>query len=266
MRKYDFVTAAWLIVVAAVVGGQAFSQTITKAPNKLGLDIESVTVDAAASTAKIVVHNTSGRPITAYVVNLAPAYSDGEKLSGESLIDFFGSLGLARVIPPGSGTDSNNLDAITSGASRESTFSYEKAQTAGAQLASIRVDVTGLIFEDESTAGDSKRIGEIVHVRDAESAEVVRWCADVNQFSHGPVPRKAVNDILAVHGPAPKLTGRPVPGQGAAEAERMELLGNFHWGLKWQSDDTATLQPFILDVFEVRCKTAREHLKRRALQ
>jgi hypothetical protein len=163
MRKYHFVAAAWVMI-----GSQAFGQSVEKGPNKLGLDIESVTIDTAAFSAKIVVRNTSGVPITAYVVDLAPAYSDGERLSGESLIDFFAGLGMKRLIPEGPGTDPN-IDAITSGMSRESTFLYEKAKAAGAQLASIRVEVTGVIFDDESTAGESKRIGSIVKVRDAET-------------------------------------------------------------------------------------------------
>lgn len=266
MRRYHSVAAAWLIFGAAVIGNQAFGQTVEKGANKLGLDIESATVDVAASTAKIVVQNTSGVPITAYIVNLAPTYSDGEKLSGERIIDFFRSLGLARLLPLGPGTDPNNLDAIMSGMSRESVFSYERPKTAGAQLAGLRVEITGIVFGDGSTAGDSKRVGEIARIRDMESAEVLRWCTDVKQFSDGPVPRKALNEMLAAHGPAPKLAGRAVPVEGATEAERQELFGNVQWGIRSQSDDTVTLERIILDVFDVRCATAKEHLKRRGLQ
>jgi hypothetical protein len=257
MRKYHFVAAAWVMI-----GSQAFGQTVEKGPNKLGLDIESVTVDTSASTAKIVVRNTSGVPITAYVVDLAPAYSDGERLSGESLIDFFAGLGMKRLIPEGPGFDPN-VDAITSGMSRESTFLYEKAKAAGAQLASIRVEVTGIIFDDESTAGDTKRIGEIVQHRDAESAEVARWCADVKRFSDGPVARKAVNDMLAVHAPVARSSGPQPPGQGVTEVEKKEMTSLFQQGLKWQSDDTSTLDPFILDILDAKCAIAKQHLEKR---
>jgi hypothetical protein len=101
MRKCHF-SAVWLVFGAAVIGGQALGQTVEKGQNKLGLDIESVTIDAAASAAKIVVRYTSGRPITAYIVNLAPAYSDGEEFSGERIIDFFAGLGMAASHTAGS--------------------------------------------------------------------------------------------------------------------------------------------------------------------
>jgi hypothetical protein len=216
-----------------MIGSQAFGQTVEKGQNKLGLDIESVTVDTAASRAKIVVRNTSGVPITAYVVDLAPAYSDGERLSGESLVDFFAGLGMKRLIPEGPGSDPN-IDVITSGMSRESTFLYEKAKAAGAQLASIRVEVTGVIFDDESTAGDTKRrLSSIFQVRDAESTEVISWCADVKRFADGPVARKTVNDMLAAHGPAATSSGPQATAQGKTEVEKKELTSIFQQGLKW---------------------------------
>jgi hypothetical protein len=260
MRKYHLLAAAWVMI-----GSHAFGQTVEKGPNKLGLDIESVTVDMDASTAKIVVHNTGGVPITAYIVNLAPAYSDGEKLSGERIIDFFAGVGMKRLVPEGPGTDWNNFDAIMSRMSRESTFLYDKAQAGGAQLTGIHVAVTGVVFDDESTAGDSKKISEIAELRDAQSAEVARWCADVKRFSDGPVPRKTVDDTLAVHGQAPKSSGRQAPGQGAAEAEKKEMTSLIQQGLKWQSDDAATMDPLILDILDAKCTGAKEHLKKRGL-
>jgi hypothetical protein len=259
MRRNPRIGAGWLTVLLQATVGVGSGQVVTKEPNTLGLDIESVTLDTAASSAKIVVHNTSGKPITAYVVNLAPVYSDGEKPSGESLIDFFASVGMRHLFPPGPGSDPN-IDSITPGTSRESRFWYEKAQ-AGAQLSSIRVAITGLILGDESTAGSSKRIAEIVAFRDAKSAEIARWCDDVKQFSGGAVVRKAVNDMFAAHEPAPRLDGRPAPG-GAAEAERKELLGILQQGLEWRSDGTATLRTWTLEYFDVSCATARAHLQR----
>src|SRR5579871_6701385 len=157
---------AVLLIWAAAVGSNAFGQMVIKAPNNFGLDIESVTIDSTTSTARIVVHNTSGKPITAYVVSLAPTYSDEEELVGERRIDFFRSVGLARIIPQGPTTDPNNLDSITSGTSRQSTFVYDSPRSIDARLTAIRVRVTGVIFDDESTAGDSKRIEGIFQVRD----------------------------------------------------------------------------------------------------
>jgi hypothetical protein len=237
--------------------GPASGQVVTKVPNKLGLDIQSVTLDTAAATAKFVVHNTSGRPITAYVVALSPAYSDGEELRGERVIDFFVSLGLARIIPAGPGTDSNNLDAIAAGITRESKFVYDRPRAPDARLVSIRVEVTAVVFEDESTAGDSEWIRKSLDRRDDESAEVVRWCADVKRFADGPLPKKVADDILAAH----RLP--EAPGQSVAEGERGSLLGTLQWGLKWRDDGTVTLDQVILDIFDARCAAARQHLERR---
>jgi hypothetical protein len=89
----------------------ALGQTVTKVPNNFGLEIESVSVDAAASTAKVAVHNSSGRPVTAYVIGMSATYSDGEVLDGEGLIDFFAGLGLKHLFPEGPGTDPN-IDAM----------------------------------------------------------------------------------------------------------------------------------------------------------
>lgn len=255
-----------VLLIWASTGTNAFGQMVTKVPNNFGLDVESVTIDSAASTARIAVHNTSGKPITAYVVSLAPIYSDGEELVGERLIDFFCSVGLARIIPQGPGTDPDHLDSITSGASRHSTFVYDSPRAIDARLTAIRVRVTGLIFEDESTAGDSKFIGEIFQVRDAESSEVLRWCADVKQFSGAAVSKKTVDGMLARHSPQPKPEGRAIPGEGATEATRSELLRTFQWGIRWQSEGTATLDERISEVFEVRCTNAEEHLKRKGLR
>ena len=77
--------------------------------------------------------------------------------------------------------------------------------------------------------------------------------------------RKTVNDMLAAHGQAPKLSGQQAPGQGAAEAEKKEMTSLFQQGLKWQSDDTTTLDPLILDILDAKCTNAMQHLKKRGL-
>ncbi len=249
-------------VIAGVI--PAFGQTVTKVPNKIGLDIASVSIDAEAFRAKIVVRNTSGKPITAYAVTLTPAYSDGEEWSEDGLIDFFIGLGMKRVVPQGPGNDPN-IDAIVSGAARESTFYwYRKPKTEGAQLTGLRVEVAGVIFDDESTAGDSERFRSAVRVRDEECSEIVRWCPDVKRFSDGPVSRKTVEDMLAAHGP------KPDPDQqfckGAGDCERLDFWALFDYGITWQSDDTATLKPYALDMLDVVCANAKQHLDRRAAQ
>jgi hypothetical protein len=261
MRGYYSIGATWLTLLAAITGAPATGQVVTKVPNKLGLDIESVALDTAAATAKIVARNTSGRPITAYVVALSPAYSDGEELRGERVIDFFVSLDLARIIPAGPGTDPNNLDAIAAGLTRESTFNYNRPQAAEARLVSIRVEATAVIFEDESTAGDSGWIRKSFDRRDDESVEVLHWCADVKRFADGPLPKKVVDGILAAHR-APEQA----PGQSVAEGQRVALMGTLQWGLKWRDDGTATLDKTIMDIFDARCAAAREHLGRNGQQ
>ena len=62
MRK----CAVWLIVWAAALS----AQVVTNDPSQFGLDIESVTVDTSLRP-KVTVHNTSGKLITAYAVNLS---------------------------------------------------------------------------------------------------------------------------------------------------------------------------------------------------
>ena len=181
-------------ILVTIIGGviPAFGQIITTVPNKLGLDVASVSIDAEAFRAKIVVRNTSGKPITADAVTLTPTYYDGERRSEEGLIDFFIGLGLKRVVPEGPGNDPN-MDAIVSGATRESTFYwYRKPKTDGAQLMGLRVEIAGFIFDDESIAGDPDRFRSAVQIRDEECREIVRWCRDVKRFSDGSVPRKAV--------------------------------------------------------------------------
>jgi hypothetical protein len=257
MRK----CAVWLIVWAATLS----AQIVTKEPNKFGLDIASVTVDTSAPLkAKVTVHNTSGKPITAYAVNLFVGYSDGEKLSDQGLIDYFTSVGLKYGFPEGPGTDPN-MDVIASGASREAIFYInEKPETADAQLVSIRVAVAGIIFEDESTVGDSSRFDMPVRMRDEESTEVAGWCADIRRFSEGPVLRKNVEDMLAAHGLALPIPELQQYAYSAAESARMEMANLFRMGLQWQSDDTAMLPPSYLNILQAKCNNAEQHLKRRA--
>ena len=143
--------AILVTIIAGVI--PTFGQIITIIPNKLGLDVASVSIEAEAFRAKVVVHNTSGKPITAYPVTLTPEYYDGEGWSEEGLIDFFIGLGMKRVVPEGPGNDPN-MDAIVSGTTRESTFYwYRKPKTQGAQLSGLRIEVAGVIFEDEGIAG-----------------------------------------------------------------------------------------------------------------
>ncbi len=249
-------------IIAGVI--PVFGQTVTKVPNKFGLDVASVSIDAEAFRAKIAVRNTSGKPITAYAVTLTPAYSDGEGWSEEGLIDFFIGLGLKRFVPEGPENDPN-MDAIVSGTTRESTFYwYRKPKTEGAQLSALRVEVAGVIFEDESIAGDSDRFRSAVQIRDEESREIVRWCPDVKRFSDGPVPRNTVGDMLAAHGPKPDC-GQQVC-KGAGDCERSDFWAIFDYGITWQSDDTATLKPYALDMLDVVCANAKQHLDQRAAQ
>jgi hypothetical protein len=66
MRKHHLIAVGWLILGAVALS----AQVVTKDPNQFELDIESVTVDTSAPVnAKVTVHNTSGKPITAYAVN-----------------------------------------------------------------------------------------------------------------------------------------------------------------------------------------------------
>jgi hypothetical protein len=125
--------------------------------------------------------------------------------------------------------------------------------------------VTGVIFEDESIAGDSKRFDDIVQVRDAKSAEITRWCADVKRLSDGPVTKAIVDEILAGHAATP-TPAKPVPGLGATEAERTEILSLLRQGLRWQGDGTATVQPLILDILKGMCANAKRHLGKRGIQ
>jgi hypothetical protein len=124
------------------------AQIVTKDPNRFGLDIESVTVDTSAPLkAKVTVHNTSEKPITAYAVNLIVGYSDGEKLSDQGLIDYFSGVGLKQIVPEGAGTDPN-MDVIASGTSRETIFYVnKKPEIADAHLISIRVGWRGSFLE-----------------------------------------------------------------------------------------------------------------------
>jgi hypothetical protein len=255
MRK----CAIWLIVSAAALS----AQIVTKDPNKFGLDIESVTVDTSLR-AKVTVHNTSGKPITAYAVNLTAGYSDGEKLSDEGSVDYFNGLGLKYVLPEGPGTDSNSGE-IASGTSRETIFYIsKKPETADAQLVSIRVGVAGIMFEDESTVGDSARFVMTARIRDEESTEVAGWCPDIPRFSEGPIPRKNVKDMLEARGLALPIPELQQYAHSAAEIARMEIANLFRQGLKWQSDDTATLPPSYLNILQTKCTNAEQHLKRRA--
>jgi hypothetical protein len=94
---------------------------------------------------------------------------------------------------------------------------------------------------------------------------VISWCADVKRFADGPVARKTVNDMLAAHGPAATSSGPQATAQGKTEVEKTELTRIFQQGLKWQSDDTATLDPLILDILDAKCTGAKQHLKKRGL-
>ena len=76
--------AILVTIIAGVI--PTFGQIITIIPNKLGLDVASVSIEAEAFRAKVVVHNTSGKPITVYAVTLTPEYYDGEGWSEEGLI------------------------------------------------------------------------------------------------------------------------------------------------------------------------------------
>ena len=253
------------ILVTIVAGAiSAFGQTVTKVPNKLGLDVKTVSIDAEAFRATVLVHNESGKPITAYSIALVPLYSDGEKLTGGGSMDYFIGLGLAHITSAGPGTDSNNLDAIMPGMTRESTFSFDKPHTEGAQLKSIHGEVKGLIFDDETIAGDPEQFSIMVYHRDEDSREVVRWCPDVKRFSEGPVPKKAVDNMLTAHGPKPAPDEQFAKGPG--DVVRMDFWRLFDYGLTWQSDDTATLKPWVLDMLGVRCDNAKQHLERRAAQ
>jgi hypothetical protein len=261
MRK----CAVWLIVSTAALT----AQIVTKDPNKLGLDIESVTLNTPVDTstplrAKVTVHNTSGKPITAYAVNLIVGYSDGEKLSDQGLIDYFTSVGLKQMVPEGPGTDPN-MDVIASGASREASFYInKKPESADAQPVNIRVGVAGIIFEDESTVGDSARFDTAARIRDEESTEVAGWCADIRRFSEAPIPRKNFKDMLAAHGLALPIPELQQNAYTAGEGARMEMANLFRMGLQWQSDDTAMLPLSYLNILQAKCTNAEQHLKRRA--
>ena len=75
MRGYYSIGATWLTLLAAITGAPATGQVVTKVPNKLGLDIESVALDTAAATAKIVVRNTSGRDRLSFPLFFDPDFA-----------------------------------------------------------------------------------------------------------------------------------------------------------------------------------------------
>ena len=126
------------------------------------------------------------------------------------------------------------------------------------------MEVAGIIFDDDSIAGDSERFRSALNVRDEDSREIVGWCPDVKRFSDGPVPRKAVEEMLAAHGPKPDPDEQVC--KGAGDCERREFWRLLDYGITWQSDDTATLKPYALDMLDVRCANAKQHLDRRAAQ
>ena len=147
---------------------------------------------------------------------------------------------------------------------RESTFLFDKPHTESAQLVGLRVEVAGIIFDDETMVGNTEGFTSMVAVRDEDSREVLRWCPDVARFSDGPLPRKVVEEMLAAHGPKPDPQQQVVKGPG--DGVRVDFWNIFDYGLTWQSDRTATLKPYALDILDAMCANAKQHLERRAAQ
>jgi hypothetical protein len=243
-----------LALLLAMASPIVFGQAISRGQNRLGLDIQDVAV-VQGFKVKITLKNASELPVTAYVLNITSAYSDGRQLGQATTIDFFDSLGLER-----SDSADRPKGALMPGGVRSSTVSYSQPMTSGARLVSLTAAVTSLVFKDDvmlmddSVPGQSERIRDLFQARDAQSAEIMRWCPTIDQLSKAQVTREAFQNVLNSHATAPV---------GAAEDTRKALADSLQQGVEWGASGKGTLRAAVSQAISAQCNTAREYLTRR---
>ena len=240
----------------ATGGQQARGQTISYGKDAVGLEISAATLSSDTLSVQVVFRNATAKPVTGYVIRVVSAYSNGEQLSWESFIDFFESLGFEGQDSPG-----EPWGALAPGGSRTLTTSYSRASEPGASLVGLQVSFTGAVFDDETTAGKSAKLGDIFHKRDTQSGEILRWCADLSKLSSNPITQRTLSGFIDSH-MADAASVRSSSGSlGLATANDMASV--LRQGGQFGADGSGSLSPFISAYLDARCSAARQHVNRK---
>ncbi len=94
---------------------------------------------------------------------------------------------------------SHSWGALLPGKTRTLSVPFHSPDLPHATLMSLTVAFTGIVFDDETTAGNSSGLQRIFQKRDMQSAALLRWCADLSQVSHGSVSKKTLKDFVESH-------------------------------------------------------------------
>jgi hypothetical protein len=254
LKKGIFVMKLSVVLFSAVLSNLGQGQTISHGPNRLGLEIQDVSI-SQDSKLRVLLKNASELPITAYVIHVTSTYSDGQQLSHETTLDFFDSLGLERL-------DAANhpKGAIMPNATRTSVASYRTDATPNATVTGLSVAISSVVFKDdvmlmdESVPGQAERIKDLFQVWDAKSAEIMRWCSSMDQISKAQLTREAFEEILASHSSGPS---------GTAEETRRALTAALQQGVEWSPSGKGSLKPAVSEAIRAQCNTAKNYLSRR---
>jgi hypothetical protein len=239
-----------LIATLALVPLLLPAQGVSRGPNRIGLDIETVTLKDSAVVATF--RNKTDMPIEAFVVNIAATYSNGEQTSRDTIFDFFDTLGLERL----------DLPTNPSGALAPKSSRVLAVPLPGASPSSVRVTVTTLMFpdgmnvSDPTAPGQPERVREILAHRDVTSAEVVHWCASMDQIAGGRFTKKAYTELIG---------SVPVDANAIATAARKSLSAAVQNGISWAPDGTGFLRPATSEAINAQCATSREYYGRKEL-
>jgi hypothetical protein len=193
--------------------------------------------------------------MTAFVVNVSARYADGEELNYETKTDFFESIGLEQFDSP-----SKAWGTLLPGRARVLTVPFLKPAKPGSALANLDAVFTGVVFDDESTSGTAAALAEISAKRDAQSAELLRWCGDLKQITSGPISRKNMNDFLARH---TAENANADAANGAAGAARRGMVSVLKQGVEWSGDDNGLMRSQASQMLDAECSAANLHMSAR---
>jgi hypothetical protein len=251
-----------LLLTFAAVCAQA--QTLTHGADRLGLDIRSVALNAPATSVQLVLHNEGDGPVEAYVIHVNAGYANGEQAVAETVVDYFDTLGLERF-----DTADHPSGALQQGANRSMVAQLPHSKARNTTLATVDVTVTTVLFKDDvlfteqGVPGQQERVQEIFAKRDAQSAEVSRWCSSLDRIPGARFTKKSFNDFLdanmSASGKQPQSPG------GVADTTRKSLATAFQQGIEWGADGTGLLKLAASETINAQCMTSRTYIGQREL-
>jgi hypothetical protein len=234
----------------------AHAQTLTHGADRLGLDIRNVALNSPASTLQLVLRNEGDSPVEAYVIHVNAGYANGEHAVAETVVDYFDTLGLERF-----DTADHPSGALQQGASRSMTAQLPHAKAANTTLATVDVIVTTVLFKDDvlfteqGIPGQQEHVQEIFAKRDAQSAEVSRWCSSLDRIPGARFTKKSFNDFLDANTSPASL----------ADATRKSLAAAFQQGIEWGADGTGLLKLAASETINAQCLASRTYIGQREL-